>query len=109
IEIEQELAAAAFLDAAVPEQVDELTRMLLPGHEQHLADSEPLEQLEGVVDHRPASNRQQTLVCDACELGEPGCGPARATEAFHRGDRSSLLARGPQGGPRGAAERPLPH
>jgi len=49
----------------VPEQVDELPCMLLPGHEQHLAHTSALQQLQRVVDHRPVTHREQVLVRDA--------------------------------------------
>ena len=42
VELEQQLAAAALLDLAVAEQVDELACVLLAGDEQHLAHAEPL-------------------------------------------------------------------
>ena len=68
---------------AVAEQVDELPRVLLAGDEQHLAHAEPLQELQRVVDHRPAADRQQVLVRDARQLLEPRRGPAGADEALH--------------------------
>ena len=59
----------------------------LPGHEQHLAHPDPLEELERVVDHRPAADREQVLVRDARQLLEPRRRPACADQSLHRPGR----------------------
>ena len=82
VEVEQHLVAAARLDAPVAEQVDELPRVLLPRDEQHLAHADALQQLQRVVDHRPAPDRQQVLVRDARQLLEPGRVPPAAIRPF---------------------------
>src|SRR5581483_3593297 len=70
IEVEERCIRASLLEPAVAEVVDHLPRVALPGHDQHVADAGELEQLERVVDHRPASDRQQVLVRDARQLAE---------------------------------------
>ena len=91
VEVEERLVGGAGLHAAVAEQVDEVARMLLPGDEQHLADADPLQQLQRVVDHRPAADREQVLVGDARQLLEPRRRAACADEAFHgRGDATAV-------------------
>ena len=47
-------------------------------------DADPLEELQRVVDHRPAADREQVLVRDAGQLGEPRRRSAGADEALHR-------------------------
>ena len=110
---------------AVAEQVDEVARVLLAGDEQHLAHADPLQQLQRVVDHRPAADRQQVLVRDARQLLEPRRRPACADEALHaRADATPETRRsrrrprrpsaatqrdpGDRGPHRGVAER-VPH
>src|SRR5207249_4006056 len=98
IDVEQQLVAAPRTHAAVAEQVDEVTRVLLPGDDQDVAHPDPLEELQRVIDHRPAADRQQVLVRDARQLLEPGRRPARADEALHAGSdatRRSLAATAP--------------
>src|SRR5207248_10543953 len=92
------------VDAAVAEQVDEAAGMLLAGDEQHLADADPLQELKRVVDHRPAPDREQVLVRDARQLGEPGRAPAGTDQALHRALIIALGRNGPRGLPR--ARRP---
>ncbi len=87
IEVEERLVGRAGPDAPVAEQVDEVARVLLAGHEQHLADPEPLQELERVVDHRPAADRQQVLVRDARQLLETRRLAAGADQTLHDGDR----------------------
>ena len=86
VEVEERLVARARANVPVAEQVDELSRVLLARDEQHLADAEPLQELQRVVDHRPAADRQQVLVRDARQLLEPGRGAAGADEPLHAGD-----------------------
>ena len=81
---------------AVAEQVDELARVLLPGDEQHLADAGALQQLQRVVDHRPAADRQQVLVRDARQLLEPRRGAACADQSFHAADATAASASWPR-------------
>ena len=57
VELEQRLGAVAARDVPVAEQVDHLARVLLAGDDEHFADAGELEQLERVVDHRPAADR----------------------------------------------------
>ena len=83
VELEQRLVRAARADAAVAEQVDHLAGVRLAGHEQHLGHPGELEQLERVVDHRPAADRQQVLVGHAGQLAEPRRLAARRDQAFH--------------------------
>src|SRR5204862_3195251 len=83
VDVEQQLLAPTRRHAAVAEQVDEVARMLLAGHEQHLAHADALQQLERVVDHRPAPDRKQVLVRDASQLLESRRGTAGADEALH--------------------------
>ena len=70
VEVEEQLVAAARAHVAVAEQVDELARVLLAGDEQHLAHAGALQELQRVIDHRPAADRQQVLVRDARQLLE---------------------------------------
>src|SRR5258708_6700786 len=70
VDVEEQLATRARLDPTVAEQVDELPRMLLARHDQHLAHARALEQLQRVVHHRPLTDRQQMLVRDARQLLE---------------------------------------
>ena len=85
VEIEEQLVAGARPQPPVAEQVDEVARVLPAGHEQHLVDTGPLEQLERVVDHRPAADGQQVLVGDARQLLEPRRRPACADQPLHAG------------------------
>src|SRR5581483_11231242 len=85
VEVEEELAAVARHHVAVAEQVDELPGVLLARHDQHLAHADALQELERVVDHRPAADRQQVLVRDARQLLEPGRGAACGDQALHAG------------------------
>ena len=59
------------LHPPVSEQVDQLAGMALAGDDHHLADACELQQLQRVVDHRPAADRQQMLVDDARQLAQP--------------------------------------
>ena len=86
VEVEELLVADARAHVAVPEQVDELARVLLPGDEQHLAHTRPLQQLQRVVDHRPAADRQQMLVRDARQLLEARRGAAGGDQSLHAAD-----------------------
>ena len=54
IELEDRVAAAAWRESPVAEQVDHLTGMPLPRDEEDLRDPGELQELERVVDHRPA-------------------------------------------------------
>ena len=92
VEVEQQLVAVARHHAAVAEEVDELTRMLLAGDEEHLAHADALQQLERVVDHRPAPDRQQVLVRDSGELREPRGAATGGNEAFHAVDAIATSA-----------------
>ena len=82
IELEDRIAAAARCESPVPEQVDHLARMALPGDEEDVADPGQLQQLERVVDHRPAPDRQQVLVRDARQLAQARRLAAGADEAL---------------------------
>ena len=62
VEVEEQAVAVAVTDPAVAEQVDELPRVGLPGHHQHLPDPESLQQLERVVDHRPPPTGSRCLL-----------------------------------------------
>ena len=90
IEVEERLVPRAGPDLAVAEQVDELARMVLAGDEQHLADTEPLQELERVIHHRPAADRQEVLVRDAGQLLEPGRVPTGADQALHARDATAV-------------------
>ena len=57
VELEQRRVAVAGGQVAVAEQVDHLAGVALAGDDEHLADARELEQLERVVDHRPAADR----------------------------------------------------
>src|SRR5581483_121114 len=93
VEVEQELVAASRADATVAEKVDEVAGVLLPGDDQDVAHTDPLEQLERVVDHRPATDREQVLVRHARQLLEPRCGAACADEALHAGSDATRRPR----------------
>ena len=54
----------------------------LPGDEQHLADTRQLQELQRVVDHRPAPDREQVLVRDARQLAQARRLAAGADEAL---------------------------
>ena len=86
VEVEERLVARTRAHVAVAEQVDELPRVLLPGDEQHLLHARALQQLQRVVDHRPAPDRQQVLVRDARQLLETRRGPAGGDQALHTAD-----------------------
>src|SRR3970282_1519122 len=73
---------AASAHPTIAERVDHLPRVALAGHEQHVPDASELEQLERVVDHRPAADRQQVLVRDARQLPETRRLPAGADQAL---------------------------
>ena len=64
--------ASALVEPAVSEKVDQLTRMALPGDDQHLPDARLLEQLERVVDHRPAADGGPVLVRHTRQLARGG-------------------------------------
>ena len=102
IELEDRVAAAAWSESAVTEEVDHLPGVALARDEQHLRDPSELEELERVVDHRPAPDRQQVLVRDARQLAEACRLAAGADEALrlHAGMLSDAA--------RGAGLRPLP-
>ena len=85
IELEERLLGGAGTDVPVAEQVDELPRVLLPGHEQHLSHPDALQELERVVDHRPPPHRQKVLVRHARQLFEPRCSATCADEPLHDG------------------------
>ena len=82
IELEDRVAAAARCEPPVSEQVDHLPGVPLPGDEEHVGDPGELKELERVVDHRPAPDRQQVLVRDAGQLAEAGRLAAGADEAL---------------------------
>ena len=63
--------------------------MLLPGDDEHVTHADLLEELQRVVDHRPAPDRQQVLVRHARQLLEPGRRAACADEALHAGADAS--------------------
>ena len=86
VELEQRRVAAASGEMAVAEQVDHLPGVPLAGDHEHLADARELEQLERVVDHRPASHRQQVLVRDPRQLPEPCRFSSRADQSLHDAD-----------------------
>ena len=71
IQVEQRRVGAALLHLPVAEQVDQLTGVALAGDDHHLPDAGELQQLQRVIDHRPAADRQQVLVDDARQLAEP--------------------------------------
>ena len=83
IELEQRRVAVAHRQVAVAEQVDHLPRVALAGDDEHLADPGELQQLQRVVDHRPAADRQQVLVGDARQLPEPRRLSSCADESLH--------------------------
>jgi hypothetical protein len=58
--------------------------VLLAGDEHDLADPRELQQLERIVDHRPAPDGEQVLVGDARQLRETRRGAARADETLDR-------------------------
>src|SRR5262249_14501492 len=60
-----------------------LTRVLLAGDDQHLADARKLKQLQRVVHHRPPADRQQVLVRDAGQLAQPRGLTARTDQPLH--------------------------
>ena len=62
---------APVADPPVSEQIDQLAGMALPGDDHHLVHARQLQQLQRVVDHRPAADRQQMLVDDARQLAQP--------------------------------------
>ena len=86
IELEQRAVAVARGQVAVAEEVDHLARVALAGDDEHLADAGELEQLQRVVDHRPAADRQQVLVRDPGQLAEPRRLSSRADESLHGAD-----------------------
>ncbi len=83
VEVEEHLVALARLDVPVAEQVDELARVLLAGDDQDLAHADALEQLQRVIDHRPAADGQQVLVRHARQLGEPRRVPTGGDQSLH--------------------------
>ena len=103
VELQQRLVRAARRQASVPEQVDHLPRVALAGDDEHLVDPGQLEQLQRVVDHRPAADREQVLVRDPRQLPEPRRLTTRADESLrHARDRSPT---GAPGGPARARRR----
>ena len=82
IELEDRIAAAARRKPPVPEEVDHLPRVALARDEEHLCDPCQLQELQGVVDHRPAPDREQVLVRDAGELAQACRLAAGADEAL---------------------------
>ncbi len=82
IELEDRIAAAAWGESAVAEEIDHLPRVALPRDEEHVGDPGQLEELERVVDHRPAPDREQVLVRDARQLAEARRLAAGADEAL---------------------------
>src|SRR5262249_54456711 len=101
IELEDRVAASARREPAVPEEVDHLTRMALAGHEEYVRDPGELQELQRVVDHRPAPDREQVLVRDARQLAETRGLAARADEAprLHPQDAKRPRRRGGLGPP----------
>src|SRR5215211_1591407 len=75
--------------------------MLLAGHEKHVADADPLQQLQRVVHHRPAPDGEQMLVRDAGQLLQARRAPPRADQSFHAADGTGSVC--PKGRPRTAA------
>ena len=120
IEIEERVALAALLHPPVAEQVDQLARMALAGDDHHLPHAGELEQLQRVVDHRPAADREQVLVDDARQLAEPRRLAARcdqsldphaaadATAGPARGVRSSSQNESSTAGPIPSAKTSVP-
>ena len=86
VELEQRRVAAARGQVAVAEEVDHLARVPLAGDDEHLADAGELEQLQRVVDHRPAADRQQVLVRDTRQLAEPRRLSSCADQSLHGAD-----------------------
>ena len=85
IHLEERLVGRPRAHPPVAQQVDEIARVLLSRHEQHLGDTGPLEELERVVDHRPAADRKQVLVGHAGELLEPRGSPTGADQSLRHG------------------------
>ena len=84
VEVEQHLVGRrAHARGRRPSRSMKSPACCLPGDEQHLAHADPLQQLERVVDHRPAADRQQVLVRDARQLLEPRRRPACADQSLH--------------------------
>src|SRR5581483_7465316 len=96
VDVEEDIVAAARRHVAAAEQVDELARVLLARHDQDLLHADALQQLQGVVDHRPAADRQQVLVRDARELGEPRRVATGCDQAFHAADATAVPVSRPQ-------------
>ena len=76
----------------VAEQVDHLAGVALARDEEDVADPRELEELERVVDHRPAPDRQQVLVRDARQLAEARRLAAGADEALRLHARDAYEA-----------------
>jgi hypothetical protein len=95
IEVEQRLVGAPDREVPVAEEVDHLAGVTLAGHDEHLLDARELQQLQRVVDHRPAADREQVLVRDARQLAEPRRLTSRTDESLrHARDRSDWRAYG---------------
>ena len=92
VELEERLLRPARRHAAVAEQVDQLARVPLPRHDQHVLDARQLQELERVVDHRPAADREQVLVRDARQLTEPRRLAARSDDSFRPHERAMLTS-----------------
>ena len=82
IDFEDRVAAAPRREPSVAEEIDHLPGVPLARDEEDVPDAGELEQLERVVDHRPAPDREQVLVGYARELAEARRLAARADQAL---------------------------
>jgi hypothetical protein len=99
IQVEQRRVAAALGEFAVPEQIDHLAGVRLARHDQHFTQSCELEKLERVIDHRPASQREQVLIRDPRQFAESHRLAAGANQAAcpgHQPEVRAFAARGVQ-------------